>query len=165
MGGLRSCAAAAVAVLALTARPAAGGSVLGIDLGSEFFKISLVKPGMPLDIVLNIESKRKTATMVGYKDGEQLFSGAAANTVRRHYRRPEPACAVARCSLRAAAAAMTLTVAPALLRHADFRRLLADHAQAAAGVQVAHAAPRQDARLPHQAVVQGRHDQVRRLPS
>lgn len=50
--------------------------------GSEFFKISLVKPGMPLDIVLNIESKRKTATMVGYNDGEQLFSGSAANTVR-----------------------------------------------------------------------------------
>lgn len=108
MGGLRSGAAAAVAVLALTARPAAGGSVLGIDLGSEFFKISLVKPGMPLDIVLNIESKRKTATMVGYKDGEQLFSGAAANTVRRRLRRrPAPACgvALARCSLRAAAAA------------------------------------------------------------
>ena len=104
MGVLRS-AAAAVAVLALTARPAAGGSVLGIDLGSEFFKISLVKPGMPLDIVLNIESKRKTATMVGYKDGEQLFSGAAANTVRRRRSRPALACAVAWCSLRIAAAA------------------------------------------------------------
>jgi hypoxia up-regulated 1 len=54
-----------------------------VPAGSEFFKVSLVKPGMPLDIVLNIESKRKTATMVGYNDGEQLFSGAAANTVRR----------------------------------------------------------------------------------
>jgi len=72
---------AAVAALAAVA-PADAGSVLGIDLGSEFFKVSLVKPGMPLDIVLNIESKRKTATMVGFNDGEQQFSAAAANTVR-----------------------------------------------------------------------------------
>ena len=100
--------AAATLAAACGLLPLASGAVLGIDLGGEFIKASLVKPRVPLDIVLNIESKRKTATMVGYKDGEQLFSGAAANTVRRRLRRrPAPACgvALARCSLRAAAAA------------------------------------------------------------
>lgn len=71
---------AAVALAATT--QSAAGAVIGIDLGGEFFKVALVKPGKALEIVLNIESKRKTATMVGYHDGEQLFSTAAANMVR-----------------------------------------------------------------------------------
>jgi hypoxia up-regulated 1 len=40
--------------------------VMGIDLGSEFMKVSLVKPGSMMDIVTNIHSKRKTETMVSF---------------------------------------------------------------------------------------------------
>ena len=62
------------------------GSVIGIDFGSEYLKISLVKPGVPLDIVLTLEGKRKQNTMVGYYDGEQLLGLAAENMVRRALR-------------------------------------------------------------------------------
>lgn len=61
---------------------AAAGSVIGIDFGSEFLKIALVKPGVPLDIVLTPEGKRKANTMVGYYDGEQLLGLPAENMVR-----------------------------------------------------------------------------------
>jgi hypothetical protein len=33
---------------------------MSIDLGSEFLKMALVKPGVPMEIVLNRESQRKT---------------------------------------------------------------------------------------------------------
>ena len=71
-----------LAALALALSQPATGAVIGIDLGGEYFKIALVKPGKSLEIVLNVESKRKTATMVGYHDGEQLFSTSATNMVR-----------------------------------------------------------------------------------
>ena len=69
-----------LALLALC-QTCSAGSVIGIDFGSEFLKISLVKPGVPLDIVLTLEGKRKQNTMVGYYDGEQLLGLAAENMV------------------------------------------------------------------------------------
>lgn len=42
-------------------------AVLGIDLGSEYIKASLVKPGMPLDIVLTKDSRRKEISAVTFK--------------------------------------------------------------------------------------------------
>ncbi|KAL8282307.1 hypothetical protein RB597_009831 [Gaeumannomyces tritici] len=42
-------------------------AVLGIDLGTEYFKASLVKPGIPLDIVLTKDSRRKEASAVAFK--------------------------------------------------------------------------------------------------
>ncbi len=47
---------------------------MSIDLGSEFMKIGLVKPGVPMKIVLNRESHRKTASLVSIRDGERMFS-------------------------------------------------------------------------------------------
>jgi molecular chaperone DnaK (HSP70) len=39
-------------------------NLIGFDLGSTFFKITLVKPGSPFSIVENYTSKRKTDTMM-----------------------------------------------------------------------------------------------------
>ena len=40
------------------------GNVIGIDFGSEFYKISLIGPGKKLVIVENDHTKRKTPTTV-----------------------------------------------------------------------------------------------------
>ena len=60
----------------------AEGAVIGIDLGGEFLKASLVKPRVPLDIVLNPEGRRRSEAVVGFFDGEQAYGGAALNQVR-----------------------------------------------------------------------------------
>jgi len=39
---------------------------MGIDLGSQWYKLAMVRPGRPIDIVLNEQSARKTHTMVGW---------------------------------------------------------------------------------------------------
>jgi hypoxia up-regulated 1 len=45
----------------------ASAAVLGLDFGTLNFKASLVKPGIPLDIVLTKDSKRKEAAAVAFK--------------------------------------------------------------------------------------------------
>jgi molecular chaperone DnaK (HSP70) len=45
-------------------------SVVGIDLGSQFFKAHLVKPGSPFTIVENTASHRKTPTGVTFTKEE-----------------------------------------------------------------------------------------------
>ncbi|DAZ96259.1 TPA: hypothetical protein N0F65_012562 [Lagenidium giganteum] len=62
--------------------------VAGVDFGGEFFKIALVKPGTPFEIVTNVHSKRKTETMVAF-DGKERLYGADAATVG--VRRPQTA--------------------------------------------------------------------------
>ena len=41
--------------------------MLGIDIGTEYIKAALVKPGIPLEIVLTKDSKRKEAAAVAFK--------------------------------------------------------------------------------------------------
>ncbi|KAK3670997.1 lumenal Hsp70 protein [Recurvomyces mirabilis] len=45
----------------------AAGSVLGVDFGTAFLKAALVKPGIPLEIVLTKDSKRKEAASIAFK--------------------------------------------------------------------------------------------------
>jgi hypoxia up-regulated 1 len=46
---------------------AAGSAVLGLDIGTEYFKAALVKPGIPLEIVLSKDSKRKESAAIAFK--------------------------------------------------------------------------------------------------
>ncbi|KAJ8316173.1 hypothetical protein KUTeg_006187 [Tegillarca granosa] len=55
-------------------------AVMSIDLGSEFMKVAIVKPGVPMEIVLNDESARKTSTIVAMRDGERYFGNMAEST-------------------------------------------------------------------------------------
>lgn len=55
-------------------------AVMSIDLGSEWMKIAIVSPGVPMEIVLNKESKRKTPAVVAYRDETRTF-GEDAQTV------------------------------------------------------------------------------------
>ena len=73
---------ALLVTLGLGALPTANAAVAAIDLGTEWFKVSLVKPGVPMEIVLNRETKRKTASIVGLRNEERLFGEDAIALVR-----------------------------------------------------------------------------------
>ncbi|KAG4073249.1 hypothetical protein HA402_008595 [Bradysia odoriphaga] len=57
-----------------------GAAVMSIDLGSEWMKIGVVSPGVPMEIALNKESKRKTPTVIAFRDGARIF-GEDAQTM------------------------------------------------------------------------------------
>eukprot|EP00092_Neocalanus_flemingeri_P017762 GFUD01019219.1.p1 GENE.GFUD01019219.1~~GFUD01019219.1.p1 ORF type:complete len:972 (-),score=363.80 GFUD01019219.1:226-3141(-) len=54
-----------------------GVSVMSVDIGAEWMKVAVVSPGVPMEIALNPESKRKTSTAVSIKDGERKFGSDA----------------------------------------------------------------------------------------
>lgn len=58
-------------------------SVLAIDYGTDWIKASLMKPGVPFDVLLNKDSKRKIQSSVGWKKNDRLFGTDAFNLVSR----------------------------------------------------------------------------------
>lgn len=48
-------------------------AVMSIDIGSEWMKVAIVSPGVPMEIALNKESKRKTPATIAFRDGERTF--------------------------------------------------------------------------------------------
>lgn len=52
-------------------------SVIGIDYGTDWYKVSLIKPGPVIETVLNRESKRKTAAVILLRDGIRYFGSDA----------------------------------------------------------------------------------------
>lgn len=53
--------------LLLSSTASAASAVLGIDFGTEYIKAVLVKPGIPLEIVLTKDSKRKEVAAIAFK--------------------------------------------------------------------------------------------------
>ncbi|KAI0033499.1 actin-like ATPase domain-containing protein [Vararia minispora EC-137] len=64
--------------------PAAAATVLAIDYGADFMKASLMKPGLPFDILLNKDSKRKIHSSVAWKGEERLFGQDAYSLATRY---------------------------------------------------------------------------------
>ena len=60
--------------------PVSSRAILGVDLGSTYMKVALVRPGKALEIVTNLHSKRKTETMILF-DNQQRFYGADASAL------------------------------------------------------------------------------------
>lgn len=56
-------------------------TVLAIDYGAEFITASLMKPGLPFDVLLNKDSKRKISSAVGWKRSDRVFGGDATQLV------------------------------------------------------------------------------------
>lgn len=54
----------------------------GVDFGSEFMKVALVQPDVPLEIVPNTISKRKTDIVIGFDRGERQFGARAVAAPR-----------------------------------------------------------------------------------
>lgn len=53
--------------------------IMSVDLGHEFFKVALMRQGVPLEIVLNAHSKRKTTTAVSFHEAVRVFGDDALN--------------------------------------------------------------------------------------
>lgn len=73
---------ALAAALALAPATLAMG-VMSIDYGTAFMKAALVKPGVPFDVVLGRDSKRKVASAVAWKGEERLFGSDAEAAASR----------------------------------------------------------------------------------
>lgn len=58
-------------------------SVIGIDFGSNFMKVALVQLKVPLEIVPNTISKRKTEIAVAFDRGERMYGSDAAGMLTR----------------------------------------------------------------------------------
>jgi hypothetical protein len=56
-------------------------AVLAIDYGTEWTKAALVKPGIPLQIVLTKDTKRKEQSVVAFKKQERLYGADGFNLV------------------------------------------------------------------------------------
>ncbi|KAL4229247.1 Hypoxia up-regulated protein 1 [Mactra antiquata] len=77
---LRNCLVAiATIVLGLLHYSNAHLAVMSVDLGSEYMKIAIVKPGVPMEIITNDDSSRKTASIVCLRNGERLYGNPAEN--------------------------------------------------------------------------------------
>ena len=63
---------------------AARGDIVGVDLGTEFMKLALIKPGKGMEIVTNVETKRKTPTRVAVAGDELIFGSNAVALEGRH---------------------------------------------------------------------------------
>eukprot|EP00010_Vexillifera_abyssalis_P001096 CAMPEP_0201560938 /NCGR_PEP_ID=MMETSP0173_2-20130828/78527_1 /ASSEMBLY_ACC=CAM_ASM_000268 /TAXON_ID=218659 /ORGANISM="Vexillifera sp., Strain DIVA3 564/2" /LENGTH=908 /DNA_ID=CAMNT_0047975403 /DNA_START=31 /DNA_END=2755 /DNA_ORIENTATION=- len=59
-----------------------GGSVVGIDLGAEWYKIGLIQ-GTTFDVVVNKEGRRKQPSFVGFYRGERVFGRDAERILTR----------------------------------------------------------------------------------
>lgn len=55
-------------------------AVMSVDLGSEWMKVGIVSPGVPMEIALNKESKRKSPAIISFRDNIRLF-GEDAQTI------------------------------------------------------------------------------------
>ncbi|KAF9412538.1 hypothetical protein BGZ94_001010 [Podila epigama] len=75
-------AVAALAALCLEIKPV-DAAVMSIDYGTDWFKVALVKPGIPLDIVLNAESKRKTQSAINIRGDDRAFGSEALSLATR----------------------------------------------------------------------------------
>ncbi|GAA5827900.1 hypothetical protein JCM11251_007722 [Rhodosporidiobolus azoricus] len=70
-------------VLTLSASSASAASLLAIDYGTDSFKASLVKPGIPFDVLLTKEGKRKTPAVVSFRGEDRFVGGDAASLATR----------------------------------------------------------------------------------
>jgi hypoxia up-regulated 1 len=64
-----------VSVLAISV----SASVIGIDFGSEFLKVSLISPGKSFVIIENTTTKRKTENALAFYNKERFYESEATN--------------------------------------------------------------------------------------
>lgn len=82
-------------LLLFSSTASAAAAVLGIDLGTEFLKAAIAKPGSPIEVVLTKDSKRKEAAALAFKPSraqiadpeafpERLYGGDAIALAARY---------------------------------------------------------------------------------
>ncbi|WBW73459.1 ER heat shock protein Lsh1 [Schizosaccharomyces osmophilus] len=63
--------------------PVVSAPILAIDYGTEWTKAALIKAGIPLELVLTRDTRRKEQSAVAFKGDERLFGVDAANLATR----------------------------------------------------------------------------------
>ncbi|KAH0472817.1 MAG: hypothetical protein KVP17_004879 [Porospora cf. gigantea B] len=53
------------------------GSLIGVDIGNAFMKISIAMPGYPFEMVLDMQSKRKTPTAISFSEPQREYGSDA----------------------------------------------------------------------------------------
>lgn len=56
---------------------------MSIDIGSEWMKVGVVSPGMAMEIALNKESKRKTPSVIAFREKSRFFGDEAITLAAR----------------------------------------------------------------------------------
>ncbi|KAK4048426.1 lumenal Hsp70 protein [Microbotryomycetes sp. JL201] len=56
-----------------------GAALLAIDYGADSFKASLVKPGVPFDVLVTKEGRRKTPSTLTMRGDDRAFGGESVN--------------------------------------------------------------------------------------
>jgi hypoxia up-regulated 1 len=82
---LSSTTLASLLLILLATCASAASAVLGIDVGQEYIKAALVKPGIPLEIVLTKDTKRKEASAIGFKPSNSPTKDGVFNHPERLY--------------------------------------------------------------------------------
>ncbi|XP_034490308.1 hypoxia up-regulated protein 1 isoform X1 [Drosophila innubila] len=67
-------------IIAFNTHSVQSAAVMSVDLGTEWMKVGVVSPGVPMEIALNRESKRKTPAILAFRDGVRTF-GEDAQTI------------------------------------------------------------------------------------
>lgn len=75
------CSLFCIVFLLCSILPSIQAAVMSIDYGTEWFKVGLIKPGMPLDVALNKDSKRKTQSVVTFRNNERIYGSDAISLV------------------------------------------------------------------------------------
>lgn len=64
---------------------ASQAAIFAMDLGTDFMKVSLIKPGrVPISVVVNEMSKRKSRSTVGVVEGDRFLGDTAYALSKRH---------------------------------------------------------------------------------
>ncbi|KAK4052307.1 lumenal Hsp70 protein [Microbotryomycetes sp. JL221] len=70
-------------MLALLCDNVDGAALLAVDYGADSFKASLVKPGVPFDVLVTKEGRRKTPSTVTMRGEDRSFGGESVNLATR----------------------------------------------------------------------------------
>ena len=72
-------------IFAISNIPGAKANIIGFDFGSTFFKVTLVQPGNPFQIVENTTGGRKTESMMTIAPEQRLFGKDSFTAGARFY--------------------------------------------------------------------------------
>jgi hypoxia up-regulated 1 len=67
----------AIPLIVLSLAALSYGAVIGIDFGSEYFKVSMIAPGKSFVIVENMASKRKTNNAISFANNQRWYESNA----------------------------------------------------------------------------------------
>lgn len=80
----RSLGLSLVLLLAFCLSAVQAVGLLSIDYGTDSFKVSFIGPGSPFDVLMNRDSKRKTASVVTLHGSDRHVGGDAATLATRY---------------------------------------------------------------------------------